>query len=341
MKKLSLLLALTLCLCSVGCNKATDGADGSTETNTANTTESVRETPTESTEELCYIPAPSYAAAEDYDYICEMAESDVRFKWVKAFIEKDIETCVDMVRTRSEEYWTERDRKYAEWFEYLDLIEIGDYSAEIGTAVDTFGYEYEYLMFSFEITDSDYDVFPVGTYSYRISEGVMSDAAWTRTDITEPEMDEWFEWSMLLYAHILTLDETSEYWDMASDAIFQIIHAESNVNGITTEEAFKTDAFAAFGIEDYVPNVYGAVAVDGGYTVRAGGGPVAHYRVDKVEQTGGTTDIYLQFYADPMNTVKAYYVKYSFEKIEGKYPYKLLSVDILDEGMYFPFYWKV
>ncbi len=346
MKKLSLLLALFLCITVIGCAKETKGTEITIDTEKT-VTEPVTDKGTEPTAPSAEPteptggdrePAFDVTTAEDYGYICEMAQSDVRFGWVKAFIEKDVTACADMMQIFSEEYWDERNYKYYEWFEYLNLIELGGYSVEL-TKDDNGNDE---LYFNFEIVKSDYDVFPIGTYRYAVYEGMMSKAAWVRVDKEEPELDEWISENISYFVQILTLDKASDYWKRAADGIYLAVFAQkAQTDNLISVEALQAGALAMFGIEDFVPGDGFALPVDGGYSMKGRGGVVAEFELDKLETDGAKSDIYVQFFADPVHTVKSYYVKYSFEKTDGDHPYKLLSVEVIDEGKYSPFYWSV
>jgi len=433
MKKLSILLALILCLCSVGCDKATDGTvgtDANTGPVTETTTEGVTETPTEPTEEPtepvkvlskaeawqilskeltdrdggyeyvlksteektldgieCYLmhvrtcgkktfynsngdevsseftygwfAVDKYAGSvyelaldmehlkdfgdelpfdptvyEDYAALCE--HSDIYgYTWVKAILDKDPAVCTDLAFS-----FPEGEQRHEEWYNWLYQVKLSGYSVKIDHGDDLESFYDDELAFVFEVVESAYDIFPEGEYAYRVSSGGLFYIWWYPVGEKDFDLDEDIEravWRLADYVWDLDTTDVSA-WE--NNGIFWVAYDLKGKDGKISTDDLADAAYAVFGIEGFDSGGGFALKEDGVYTMMGRGGDNMMSRIVDVKEDGNVTEVYVQMYGDLMKTVPSHYVKYVFEKTDGEYPYRVVSVTTLDEGIRNPFGWS-
>ena len=275
---------------------------------------------------------------EVYETIKEKSFYDVRYKWIKAFIDKDAKSCSELLHILPDEYQSERDKLYESWYEPIRTLAFGKINVEEKD---------DYVSFTFEITESKYDVFPVGSYTYKVREGVVSKISWEKS--SDEEMNESFndihDLIKVISPHSFYSfnNESKKISDKGDEAIFYTLHFchsrwFGNSAGMTEEE-LKEGAHEMFGIDDYIPPETVAEYREGRYLLKSHGGHSVSAKIVKTEENGSEYTCYLQLYADPMDMAKSYLVKYTLRKIDTKYRYEFEEIEIKDEGLYEPFAW--
>jgi len=331
--RVSLILLLTVAVVLLGgCGKETDSEIGAKH-ETTQTTEALNKQSEKDTSEVT-------AAKPSAEHL-ELAETDVRYKWIVSFLNGDAETCAGMTvidssyssedKEKSEKLMAEELRKT------FDGINIGSYSVEKITDEN----KNEYLEFDFKITESDSEIFPVGEYSAIVSEwGVFNSPAVYFTkragDLKIEDEDEAFFADQVFDSWYGVTDYPKGNSHSPSLALFYLYE---HANGI--EETWLTrltpaqlDEIAAEvyaeGFEvDYWPFDYheGENGEEPYYTVRGMGGVVEYYDLISRTENGKTVTYDVVYYAEPMKLIPAKTFRYTVEKTDSVYGFKLTGVE--------------
>ena len=292
----------------------------------------------------CTYPSSKEADHADtektYEHIKNKADSDVRYRWIKAFLDKDYNTCAELLSVFPKEQQTERDKLYSDWYKILTQLTFGDYSVK---ETDKF------LIFSFDIIKSNYYGFNIGSYTYKVTNGVSAAVYWERMDAEQCIVDEDIRSLITIMApHIWSFENPQDNLNSHIDnriekGIFYVLYFCQNNwlgnNGAIDEADISTGAYEMFGVKDYEPPKSIADYNENGYSLKYLGAPCASFDIVEVKKTGQQHKVYVQFYADSMKVIKSYYVEYIFEKTDSEYRYKIQSAEVLDEGTYSPFTW--
>lgn len=282
---------------------------------------------------------------DDYRKIAEAAEKeDVRYKWIKAFLDRDVKECADLAgRPWNTTFYGEREKSYEEWYSFLKELEFGVYSVKERTEISEWGYEVPIVRFEFEIVKSAYDVFPVGNYVYDVTEGRMSSADWKRIEekpVLEKDVGAFLDCLIYgIWAQDNIYDEKQQDHYCIVDA-FEYFYTKNggereNVPKAELEKGVK----ALFGIEKYVPTYYVETLNSGAYQINGHSGFTTAHRIESVTENGAKTEVVVQYFADIMSMVKSHKVKYVFETQKGDYPLRLTSVERISTGVFDPSGW--
>lgn len=283
----------------------------------------------------------------EYEFIEKMAENDIRYKWVKAFIDKNSETCANMVQNLPQEYWTERNELYFEWYKKIESLEFGEYSVEEineDSSIKT-------LSFKFEIVKSELDTIPVGTYLYHITEGVIASVHWEKIEPNDSVSSIENSSDIVTILTLLTPQIQSfnandytvtENKQIDSGIYYVLDYCYKNWLGVDygmTRENIEVGAKQMFGISNYIPPSDITNFNNGVYTSNYLPSYSVAHDILSIEENDGEYSCYVQFYSDPMKIVKSCKVRYVFEKNNSEYRYTVKSIETVDSGMYSPLVW--
>ncbi len=270
---------------------------------------------------------------EDYAYLCEHSEV-AAYKWVKAILDKDPAVCTDLAFS-----YPEGEQRHEEWYNWLYQIKLGGYSVKIDHGDDPDSFYDDELAFVFEVVESAYDIFPEGEYAYRVSSGGLFYIWWTPVEKKELNLDYDISRAMrVLPLYTWSLDPS---WldGRGAGGIFSVAYSlKGEERGISAED-LKDAVYNVFGIENFASGGGVAIEQDGYFVIMGGGGLNMMHNLVEVKHNGAFTEVYVQMYGDLMKTVRSYYVKYVFEKTDGEYPYRVISIETLDEGITDPYGW--
>lgn len=272
--------------------------------------------------------------SEYYATLC--VHSDIyAYSWVKAILDKDPAVCTDLAFD-----FPEGEKRHEEWYDWLYRIKIGSYSVKIDNGDDPDDFYDDELVFVFDVVESEYDVFPEGEYSYVVQSGGLFYIWWYPVGEKDFDLDEDIDravWRLSVYVWDLDPADVSA-WE--NNGIFWVAYDMKGADGKISVEDLADAAYAVFGIEGFDSGGGFAVKQDGVYTIMGRGGDNKMSNIVDVRKDGNIIEVYVRMYGDLMKTVKSYYVKYVFERTDGEYPYRVLSVKTLDEGVKTPFGWS-
>lgn len=270
------------------------------------------------------------------DAVASRAEADNRYKWILAFVDRHPDECAELAGGTMHE----RDKiipQYEEWYEPLKSLEFGNCS--------TYDEESK-VIFKFEITDSDFEVFPEGSYTYEVTDGVISPVSWHRISPESEVTEEDDLVRRITYSAMAGRLYDFEYGDTVTEeenfAIFQVIDAcNRKVYNRTSFSGsdMRTAACEMFGADEYEP-IGSRVCKDGDtYSISAGGGWAVYTTLIASENTDDLCVREYQMYADPMYMAKSYRVRYTLSKADSEFGYRFEKAEILDEGVGRPLIW--
>lgn len=281
---------------------------------------------------------------ENYKVINEKALYDDKYKWIKAFIDKDPKACSELMNILPDEYKSERENLYEKWYEPIKTLEFGNFSVND---------KEDYVDFAFEVKESNYDIFPIGTYKYKVYDSAVAKVGWENVsdEDLDKEFDDIYNLISVVSSHkcFSFNDDNDQALDKVSATDAAIFYAlnfcESkwsyNKNTGVTLDELKEGAKEMFGIENYTPSPNDVEYKDGRYFPKTFGGVGISVDFLKTKEEGDSYICYAQFYADPMKMAKSYLVKYTLRKNNTKYRYKFEKIEIEDEGIYSPFIWVI
>ena len=278
----------------------------------------------------------------EYEKIEALSEKDPRYRWIKLFLDRDSEGCANFLRDSFPQANGEREEQFDEWFAPLKTLVFGEYSVTEVTREHEYG-EYSALIFEFEVTESGFDTFPVGTYAYEVILGRMASANWHKEDRLEIQNEDAATFFHFFLAHIYSSAAIKEQTESVKIDILSAVEYYNRENGgeyakIPKEELQK-GALAIFGVENFVPNDFEATLTDGVYHVNAHGAFSPSHEILEVKENQNEVVVTVQFYADIMNLSKSHLVRYTIELTDGDYPVRLASVERLEDGVWDPYVW--
>ncbi len=331
--RVSLILLLTVTVVLLGgCGKETDSEIGAKH-ETTQITEALNKQSEKDTSEVT-------AAKPSAEHL-ELAETDVRYKWIVAFLNGDAETCANMScdaqpyviedREKVLEIMTEELRKL------FDGITVADYSVEKITDE----YKNEYLQFDFKIVASNVEIFPSGDYSVTISRyGLFSPSIYfTHREGTVHISDEneaFFANHMFdSWYGVTDYPKGNGFW--SSLVLFYLYEraygVDETVPGLTRLTPAQLDEIAlevygeGFEVNDWCFEYHdGENGEEPYYTVRAMGGVVSFYNIISRTENDSIITYDVAYYADPMTLIPAKIFRYTVEKNDSEYGFKLVGV---------------
>lgn len=270
-----------------------------------------------------------------YETISKKAETDPRYMWIKAFIDADADTCSDLVNTLPEETYDERCRLYKTWYGNFKTITIGDYSVSEADG---------YVDFKFEVTSSKHDVFTEGTYHYKVTDGVVSAVHWERVDSEKPNETLAYSLSLvnIISPFCSELKADSDLTDISDEAVFHVVffsNSDIREDGGIDAEFLHNGAEIMFGVSDFSPSSATAVLENGRYSLAGKGGFNVAKEIINAEKSNDMITLDVQFYADPMKTVKSLLIRFTLAENDTEYKYTFENIEVLSEGLYSPFVW--
>ncbi len=278
----------------------------------------------------------------EYEKIEVLSEKDPRYRWIKLFLDRDSEGCANFLRDRDPQDWDERDAQYDEWFTSLKTLVFGEYSVTEVTREHEYS-EYSALIFEFEVTESSFDTFPVGTYAYEVILGRMAPANWHKEARLEIQNEDAATLFKFVSSHIYSAAAIEEQTPSAKTDIFDAVKYFYRENGgelgKIPKEELQNGALATFGVENFVPNDFEATLTDGVYHAIGHGGFSPSHEILEVKEDQNKVVVTVQFYADIMNLSKSHLVRYTIELTDGDYPVRLASVERLEDGVWDPYVW--
>ncbi|MBQ2730891.1 MAG: hypothetical protein IJF24_02600 [Clostridia bacterium] len=278
----------------------------------------------------------------EYEKIEALSEKDPRYRWIKLFLDRDSEGCANFLRDSFPQANGEREEQFDEWFAPLKTLTFGEYSVTEVTREHEYG-EYSALIFEFEVIESSFDTFPVGTYAYEVIHGRMAPASWHKEDRLEIQNEDAATLFHFVSSHIYSAAATKEPTESAKIGIFDAVKYFYRENGgelgKIPKEELQNGALAIFGVENFVPNDYEATLTDGVYHAIGHGGFSPSHEILEVKEDQNKVVVTAQFYADIMNLSKSHLVRYTIELTDGDYPVRLASVERLEDGVWDPYVW--
>ena len=371
MKKLAFVLAILmilLCSCKLipgppETETGTETAPAATEPATGPATEPATEPSTESssipsTEPVDTTPAfvPDYDAdAAAYADISAKAEDDVRFRFVKAYIDGN---GADMIRTLIEVDYYSWDGSFDEWIgafeKFRGSFRITGYSAVAGSAINDYGSEEERVTFTFTVYESGSDIVPVGEKELFITNSYLDSTVWvTDHAISEknfslrpliPAQAELLWWAIPCYGMISK--GYTDGWDsdmVIMDTIFLTIPGydySGGAPGLTAEQlvdaAKELFSISAFNLTN--PAAY--VGDDGLYHVGGHGGISTFYELLSAEKNGDGFIVRLRLYADKAYLVPSDEYEIRIKPSDGLYDWVFDYVKLIKTGEVSPFFFE-
>ncbi len=370
MKKLAFVLAILLILlCSCrfipGPRETETGTESvatesETETETGPETEQATETETEQATEPAdtapsITPDPEGDAAA-YAKIAAKAEDDVRFRFVKAYIDGDGE---EMVRTLWEvDYYPGGAAGFSDWVkafeEYRGSFEITRYDAFDGTETNEYGAEVERVVFTFSVYETGNDKVPVGEKEMIITGSYMDGTVWVTVPALEeknaalrsliPSDADLLWWAIPIYGMIA--DGYTDGWDrdmVIMDTIFLTIPDHDYTNGAPgmTADQLRNAAKELFGISAFnltEPAAY--VGDDGLYHVGGHGGIASFYEVLSAEKDGDGFIVRMRLFADKAYLVPSDEYEIRIKPSGGLYDLVFDYVKVLEHGEISPYFFE-
>lgn len=273
-------------------------------------------------------------AQTQYDIIKDKAESDLRYRWIKAFLDHDEAVCADLALMSFSDPTAELQQSIYDWYEYLDEISFGRYQVSEP--------DESTVLFEFFVRESGYDVFPAGKYAYHVYQGLVAPVEWKKVQ-QAPEVENQDALALLncLVPHVRDMDALTQQTDEAKIAVFNAIRYFHEKDGGDTERIAKRvveeGARALFGLDEFAVPDSEATANGDYYEILGHGGTAIQHEITKVSEQDGMVELTVQFFADNMNTVKSYLVRYTFAAQEGSFSCRLTNVERLEDGVFSPY----
>ncbi len=364
MKKIALILALvTVLFCSCahapetpaagtetesGAPPATDIA--STDTETADT-----ERQTEPAETGPSVTVDAAKDAEAYGYITAKAENDLRFSFVKAYIDGD---GMAMLRTLTAvDYFPEIADRYADWIQafedFRESFGITGYEASESKYGDEYGAQYDSVLFRFSVYESKNENVLCGTYEMHVIVSELDGTVFVKNvnisnknaaieslipsdarllwwaipcydTISQGYTDEWCRDMVIMDTIFLTVadhDYTNGTPGMTAD---QVVAAAKELFGVSTFSL--TDAALYVGADD------------GLYHVGGHGGISGYYELLYAEKDGDGYIVRMRLYADEAYLVPSDEYEIRIKPSNGLYDWVFDYVKLLKTGEVSPFF---
>ncbi|MBR5552583.1 MAG: hypothetical protein IKV98_01910 [Clostridia bacterium] len=280
-----------------------------------------------------------FADNKVYQKIATYAESDVRYRWIQAFLDGNTEACIDLsgfVKTPEEDHCFVG-------YDSLESLKFGDFSVQEKNRYYTF-YQCDQVVleFNFEVLESECEAFPIGEYSYEVDYG-RDAAEWCKSGQLSVPTDK----KLLRLVEMITPHIYGEKWQDASneDTNLAVFLTALDIQKNQTPEQYnihkdqlKKIAFDVFGISDFVPLSRDAEQNGEYYSSAVGGGFAVSKEIVSEKDEGNFTEIVVQFFSDAMKIVKSHKVKYVFQNTDDFY--RLTKVETLKKGAFEPYVWK-
>lgn len=253
-----------------------------------------------------------------------------------AFLNKDAKAMADFFRSPDPEKWDERERGYERWYQALSSVTFGESRFE---KVDKDGARF--LRFTFEVTESDFERFPIGTYEYSIESSPAFTVSWRR--ISPAALSAPDSVYRLLYflgcgvwdkTDLNKTNETNNFYLL--DAVFAYA---AKVRGTSTDEV----GLSAAEIEAYAVHLFGCdlsldcealftKEKDGLYYMGGHGGSTVSREIVSVRREDGRVVLDVRFFADVLCIANSHLVRYTFEETGDAFGARLLDVERLETG---------
>ena len=274
------------------------------------------------------------------------ADSDNKYKWAVAFLEKDIETCTEMAVTFISD---ENDYDELEMFSPLSTLTFGSYSLE----EEENYYGKVMLKCSFTVTDSEYDLFPVGEYEAYIYDSLYG-ISWnlSKPGNVDGKLQEEYPDLILFiggwiveykWEGVYTPEKYKDYaWHVLTDHLFLTYEHTNNTNRnettLLTYDQLQSVAYDLYGIEDFEPYPQAVQQHDNGlYSLLGHGGPNASYDIVNIEKNGTVFEIDIQYYGDQMYFSRGNVVRFTVSETDTIYDYRLDKIEVIETnyGVFF------
>ncbi len=378
MKRIALILAiLMLLLCSCTITPLTPGTEEGTGTEPASVasgsatepetepatepeTEPATEPETESETEPETEPADTTPAitpdpdgdAAAYAEISGKIDSDVRFRFVKGFIDGDAVATLqalegvdlNLMHDTGFEDWARAFEKYRESFK------ITRYSATETTITNEYGAEEERVVFDFSVYESSNENVPVGERQMIVTISFMDGTVWVKDSAIEAQNDELYAavpadaelvWRAIPCYRMISGGYTDD-WPrdiLLMDTIFLTIPGveySDDAPGMTAAQIADA-ARELFGVDNFDGSKVDLYESDGLYHVMGHGGAMNFYEIVSAERYGDGYVIRLRVYADRAYLIPSDLYEIRIEPSDGIYDWVFGSVETIERGELAPY----
>ena len=273
-------------------------------------------------------PASEQAVEAEKEVVFSEAEQDDRYLFLQLFLNRDVDGLCDFLRPTDRSLWENGEERYEELLAPLETLKFADYKVE--KVADNYGREL--LDFSFEVKESEWDLFEVGEYLYTVDVGMMSRVWWDQKTPERPKVDDAL-YPLFCACTNFCWDETAldeiEDWE-------EVFILESAIDPETpySREEIERRASGLFG-RDLSLSLEFLQETDGLYVMGGHGGTNTSHTVLDVKEEGDTTEVLVRFFAEDTRLVESHLVRYRF--VKGGDGFSLADAEQLEKGELDPY----
>ncbi|MBQ7475098.1 MAG: hypothetical protein IJS78_04165 [Clostridia bacterium] len=254
------------------------------------------------------------------DTVRKKAEEDIRYKWILSFIEKDAKKCAEMMFLQDNDRREEAEGRIKDEFSKYRVV---DWS---------FDEKDDEVVFSFEVADSKSDAFCDGNHEYIVEEGIPV-VTWKEKNpdeaISDDDLAAAVSFIVPEYKNLIEEEKNEEARARISYiSVNRWKYSAYPIPADLIDEASREIFRKKLNVQD---NPAFDTASDG-ITLKQPGGKNMRYRILDVERKGNELSVTVQTFADPMGLTCSDLIILAFEKLNGAYPFALVSVNILNDS---------